>query len=387
MIFFLIVLYYFGMVVFNIFAANWIMDLARQSAGISKREFEHYRRRHTLSSRERRQLHAAFWMISRSNDPEHTRKLIRYHQLAMAPSGLGMTALFVSIMLALKDEKLGNIVLLASGAFLLIYNIVLMLVGKCCKGRLSEQMSESIPPEDAEYDPREDDYDPEDELINYNPEDPETYDKTDEDYQVSVELAKKLRGMKRRSRIVAIFLLLAIFVPTIIAFWIGWYQERYGHPPGYQEPPKVTAFGGSYSEESEPGVSQTGRQKPVPTPEQVTEELRLRGFSPQEMPEQEIREEYDRAIMVQEDDFFFEFYRYRFEEGAERLYQSAKSQKAALMQDNGTATEEAGLNYRLYEASADGWYSLVLQVEDVLISAECAAEKRQSLRELIGEIG
>jgi hypothetical protein len=360
-------LYFFAMIAMNFYATNWIMELVYKSAGITKRELKRYRRNHVGGSR--RELYAALWIISRSPEPERTRKLIRFHQLVMAPAALGVFFALGSIVFSLQEPEIHNAILIGAAVLIPVYNIIIALVGRFYKDKISERIPEKRPPEEEEYDPWEDDYDLEEALDEYNPEEPAAYDSSGgTDEQFSPEVAEWLRRSHRRRKIFSVTVaVIALLIISATAFW--------PHPDEQQEPP----------ESSSAEILQTGETKIPPTVEHLINTLVSKGFSPQDVTEQDIVREYDRCIVVQEDDFFLDFYVYPDESGAKHLYESVKAQQAALIQGDSSVTEEAGVNYNLYKALANGRIYITARVGETTLCVECSDEKKGILKELFAE--
>lgn len=378
MILFLIMLYFFGMVVMNIFAANWILELVYRSAGITKRQVRQYQQDHVGGRR--RQLYASFWILSRSPEPKRTKKLIWLHQLAIAPAALGFPAVFAAITISIKNPRLGNLILICTAGFLLVYNLILALVGKLGKSKFSAQIPDSRPSDKEDHDPWEEDgkfqedSNPQEEFGEENPADAWERDSAavHEEY---MRLYREHRKRRNAMRLVTL-ILIALIASSGLWLRLGKTSEP-TEAPSASEPSEV-----SVAPPAEP--TQTGETKTPPDADSLTDVLASHGFTPQEPAEPGISQEYSRCITVQEDGFFLEFYLYPEEAGAKNLYASVKSQRMALIPDPSLGAEEEGENYAMCRTSADQWYTITVRIDKTVLCLEGADEA--ALEELLAEL-
>lgn len=373
MIIFLFMLYFFAMVVWSFFASNWLLSLVYRSAGITKRQAQRYQRNHVGSSR--RPLYASFWILSRSPEPKRTKKLIWLHQLAIAPAALGFPAAFAALTISIKNPQLGNLILICTAGFLFIYNLVLTLVGKFCKEKLGAQIPDNRPAQDEEdHDPWEEDVNFQEEFGEENPADAWERDSA----AASEEYMRLYREHRKRRNAMRLVSLILIALIASSGLWLKLGKTA--------EPSEAssTSESSEVSESPSSAPRQTGETKTPPDAGNLIQVLASHGFSPQEAPESSLSQEYSRCITVQEDGFFLEFYLYPDQNGAKKLYASAKAQQAALSQDPSSNTEEAGENYTMYRVSADDRHSITLQIENTVLSME--GDDNAVLDELLREL-
>lgn len=203
MILVLMFIYFTAMIFWSFFASRWIMELVYKSAGVTKRDVEHYRRDHYSRYGEKQKYRAVYWLESRSADKKRTRKLVFYHQLALGVSAVLVFAGLSCPTMPFLPEKARTAVLVGAAALLPVYNIALTVAGKAVGKKLSDDIPETRPAGHEDYNPREDDYDPFDELGDYNPEEP-----PEADLSGTEEIPPEIKRKRRIGRVISLVLFL-----------------------------------------------------------------------------------------------------------------------------------------------------------------------------------
>lgn len=348
MLLFLLFFYFALMLFANFFAADWIMQLIYQEAGLTKREAEQYRREHITSGRMQKQnRRALYWLESRSANPARVRRLAYLHNLALLPSVLLIPMTFVCIALPFIPSDAHNIVLICVMAFLPLYNASLAIAGVLYKKRKTAgSAAETLDENDTSI-----------------PDKPRIIASTNQSYPTEAdegvedaffpEIAKERRVKKRRT---ALFLIGAALVAGLAALAVFLV-------------PQLTAA-----------------PKAPATTERVADALTAQGYDPQ------YTDSFDEALIenitVQNGNFFFDFYTYRDKDSAVRLYNSARSQREAFVDEYQAATTvEKKANYAVYTWRSATTYAVVIRVDSTVLCGECPVKDENILNQILHTIG
>lgn len=348
MILFLLFFYFILMLFLNFFAADWIMQLVYQEAGVTKQEAEQYRREHIAAGRmQERNRRALYWLESRSANPARVRRLAYLHNLALLPSVLLIPMTFGCIALPLISSDVHNIVLICVMVFLPVYNASLAIAGVLYKKRKTAGSTvETFAENDISISDK-----------------PEHIASTDQSYPTEAdeetedaffpEIAKERRASKRKTALFLVGTALVAGLAALAVFLL----------------PQLTAA-----------------PKTPATTEQVADALTAQGYQPQ------YTDSFDDAliesVIVQNENFFFDFYTYRDKDSAVHLYDSACSQREALADEyQAVTTAEEKANYAVYAWRSEKTYAVVIRVDSTVLCGECPAKDEAILNLILHTIG
>lgn len=342
MILVLLFFYFILMLFLNFFAANWIMEIIYQEAGVTKQEAEQYRIEHIAGRPQKRNMRVLYWLESRSANPARVRRLAYLHNLTLLPSVLFIPMTFGGIGLPFIPSDIRNIALICVMVFLPVYNALLAIAGILYKKRKTTgSTAETFAENDA-----------------YISDKPGHIASTNQSYSTEEdaffpEIAKERRVSKRRTVLFLMGTILIVGLAVLGGFLI----------------PQLTAA-----------------PKTPATIEQVVNALTAQGYHPQ------YADSFDDALIesitLQSGEFFFDFYTYRDKDSAIRLYDSARSQREAFMDEyQAAATAEEKADYAAYTWRSAKTYAVVIRVDSTVLCGECPAKDEAVLNQILKAVG
>lgn len=349
MILFLLFFYFALMLFANFFAADWIMQLIYQEAGITKREAGQYRREHITGGRMQEQnRRALYWLESRSANPDRVHRLAYLHNFALLPSVLSIPIAFGCIALPFIPSDVHNVVLICVMAFLPVYNASLAIAGVLYKKRKSAGSAvKTFAEHDTSISDKPGQIASADQSYSM-----ETDEGAEED-AFFPEISKERRVKKRRTALLLMGTALVAGLAALVVFLV----------PQLTAAPKTPATTG-----------------------QVADALAAQGYEPQ------YTDSFDdtliESITVQSGNFFFDFYTYRNKDNARRLYNSVCSQREAFVDENqAVTTAEEKANYAVYTWRSAETYAVVIRVDSTVLCGECPAKDENILNQILHTIG
>lgn len=348
MIPFLIPLYFILMTFLSFFAANWIMELVYQEAGVTKQEVEQYKREHIGGRSQKQTTRALYWLESRSANPARVRKLAHLYSLALLPAILCIPVAFGINILPFFSPDLKNIVLICAMVFLPVYNAVLAIIGVQYKKKKAARNTTEASAEADTYASKE-----ADNRVLAQQDYPIEVSGETVDEAFFPELAEERKSPKRKVLFLLAAVLLAAGLAALSAFLV----------------PQLTAA-----------------PKAPATVEQVANALTVQGYKPQNA------DSFDDALIegitVQSGEFYFEFCTYRDEDSAARFYDSSRSQYEAFVDElQADTTSQKRANYTVYTWRSVEMYAVVMRVGSTVLCGQCPAKDDAVLNQILHSIG
>lgn len=348
MIPFLILLYFILMIFLSFFAANWIMELVYQEAGVTKQEVEQYKREHIGGRPQKQATYALYWLESRSANPARVRKLAHLYSLVLLPAILCIPVAIGSNILPFFSPDLQNIVLICAMVFLPVYNAVLAITGVQYKKKKAAINTTEASAEADTYASKE-----ADNRVSAQQDYPIEVSGETVDEAFFPELAEERKSSKRKVLLLLAAVLLAAGLAALSAFLVS---------------------------------QLTAAPKTPATVEQVANALAAQGYKPQNA------DSFDDALIegitVQSGEFFFDFCTYRDENSAVRFYDSARSQYEAFVDEvQADTTSEKRANYAVYTWRSVETYAVVIRVDSTVLCGQCPVKDDAVLNQILQSIG